>query len=401
MWRLIVHGILRRRFQSLSILLGVALSVALLFAVLVLYAGLRRGLELGRERLGADLLVIPFHAMRDGDEALFSGAPLNVYMNRKIEDQARAIPGVSRVEGQFFTQTLKLDCCGPDLEIRLVGIEPDAALRLSQISPEGGGPLAPDQVVIGARLMDGLGWKGSQIELLGDIFHIAYHIESTGTGLDQSILMPIDAARRLAAASQPLQRLWQNEGPPDQLISALLVQVDDLSRIDSVATALGNLGSLRVVRPSETFRHLRQTIGLFTQILAVAGSLPAVAGIVYLFTHVTSAAWDRKGEWALYRALGATRIQLVRLLAGEALVLALSGAVLGVLCGLGLYHLAAARLLAQTSLPFVPPGIVFTVAASAAAVLVYGLIGLLAAALPAWRVAHLEPARIMAQGEID
>ena len=106
MLRLIFHSLGRRRWQSLAALAGVALGVGLLLAVWLLYRGLSGGLERGRQRLGADLLIVPAGTTVDPDQALFAGSPLNVYMDKKYADMARKVPGVRRVEAQFFTQSL-------------------------------------------------------------------------------------------------------------------------------------------------------------------------------------------------------------------------------------------------------------------------------------------------------
>jgi len=401
MWRLIFHGISRRRWQSIATIFGVALGVSLLLTVLVLHQAIAQGLERGKARLGADLLVVPFHARVDVDEALFSGSPLNVYMDQKWEDVVRKIPGVRHVEAQFFTQTLALECCAVGEEIRLVGIEPSSVSRFALMSPDGEQRLGSDEIIAGGQLIARLGWKGSSVELLGDVFRIAFQLESTGTGLDESILMPIASARRLAANSAPLQPVWKEAGSPDRLISALLIEVDDPAHIDSVAESLDKVSDLRVLRPAEAFQRIKQSIGTFSIALAAAGFVTVLVSVVHLFSHIAAVAWDRKGEWALYRALGATRARLFQLMVGEALALSLGGAVFGLPLGAGLYHFALSRLLARNAFPIAPPGPAFLAAISLAAFALYGLIGLAAAIGPAVRIARLQPALIMAQGDID
>lgn len=401
MLRLIVNSLLRRHWQSLATILGVALGAGLLLSVFLLYYGFQQGLERGRQRLGADLLVVPGNATVDPDRALFAGSPLNVYMDKKYADEARKIPGVRRVEAQFFTQSLRLECCSVGTESRLIGIEGKVTQRLASMSPDGRETLSPDEVIIGSDLMDGLGKPGALLELLGDIFRLGYRLEPTGTSLDYSILMPIDSARDLAAKSEALKPVWQDAGDPHGLISALLIEVDDPSHIKDIGRKLEDLGPLKVVRAADAFQRIKRLMDAFVFVLAAAGALTAIGGVVYLLGHFSSVAWDRKGEWALYRALGATKPRMVQLVVGEAVVLALAGAVIGLPLGYGLYRLAFARLSAQNSFPFVAPGGVLLAAGAAGALLLYAFIGFLSAAGPAMRVAQLEPALTMAQGDID
>jgi len=168
-----------------------------------------------------------------------------------------------------------------------------------------------------------------------------------------------------------------------------------------VGRALEDLGSLKVIRAADTFLRLKRLMNAFVFVLAAAGVLTAVGGIAYLLGHFSSVAWDRKGEWALYRALGATKPGMVQLVVGEAVALALSGAVVGLPLGYALYRLAFTRLAAQNAFPFVAPGNGLLAAAAVGALALYSLIGFLSAAVPALRVAQLEPALTMAQGDVD
>ncbi len=401
MWRIIGHSLGKRRWQTAATLVGVALGVGFLLAVFLLYNGFQGGLERGRQRLGADLLVVPSNATVDPDKALFAGSPLNVYMDVKFLEQAAKIPGVRRVEAEFFTQSLRLECCSVGTETRLVGIESKVLKRLAAMSPNGRETLAPDEVIVGSQLLGEVSRPGSLIELLGDIFRLAYRLEPTGTALDYQILMPIDSARTLAAKTDALKPIWKEVGDPHNLISALLIEADDTSRIKEVARNLEALGPLRIIPAADTFQRLKRLMNAFVIVLAAAGVLTAVGGVAYLLGHFSSVAWDRKGEWALYRALGATQFRMVQLVVGEAVTLALSGAMLGLPLGYGLYRLAFTHLASQNSFPFVPPDGYLLTEAALGALAIYTLIGFLAAAIPALRVAQLEPALTMAQGDID
>ncbi|AHF92411.1 hypothetical protein OPIT5_21320 [Opitutaceae bacterium TAV5] len=401
MLRLILHSILRRRWQSLAAVLGVALGVALLLGVFLLYRGLEQGIERGRRQLGADLLIVPANATVDPDKALFAGSPLNVYMDRALVADVRRVPGVGRVESQFFTQTLRLECCSGVNEIRLVGVEDGTLRRLARLSSAGRSTLEADEVVIGSQLLAGVGRPGSLIEILGKIFRIGWRLDSTGASLDHSILMPIDAARALATQSEALRPVWLEAGPPARLVSALLVEVADPAAVETVARAIEDIGPFNVIRAGETFLRTKRLMDAFVLVLAGAGGLTALGGIAYLFGHFAAAAWDRKGEWALYRALGAARARIVQLVVGEAMLLAVAGVLPGIPAGLWLYRFAFSRLTADNVFPFVPVETPLFVFGALGALLLYALVGAAAAIAPALRVAQLEPAHAMAQGDID
>ena len=124
MLQIIWHSLTRRWVQSLSTLIAVAVSVGILFALCLLYLGVSLGLETGRKRLGADLLVVPANAQVEPETLLFAGAPLNIYMNKNLEEKVAAISGVRQATPQFFAQTLTEACCSLTNATRLIGFDP-------------------------------------------------------------------------------------------------------------------------------------------------------------------------------------------------------------------------------------------------------------------------------------
>ena len=92
---------------------------------------------------------------------------------------------------------------------------------------------------------------------------------------------------------------------------------------------------------------------------------------------------------------------MVQLVVGESVALSLGGALTGLPLGYLLYRLALDQLVAQNAFPFVTPGFALLLAGAAGAVGIYAVVGFLSAAAPALRVAQLEPALTMAQGDID
>ena len=401
MWRLVLHSLIRRRWRSVAALFSVGLGVCLLLVLALVGVGAGRGLASARQFMGADLLAVPVRAPFDVEQAFFSGVPLNVYMDKRVADQARRLPGVTRVGAEFFTQTLQMECCGNIPEVRIVGVDETSAAFVPRPGPDSGRPLGADDVLVGAAIIDQVGWRGSRIELLGDIFRIASALEATGVGVDRSILMPIATARRLAAASEALRSSWVEAGPPDGLVSALLIEVADPARAEKIGRELERQAPVRVIRPAEAFRKLRQTVRAFSLVLLAGSLLPALAGAGYLVSHLASGAWDRKGEWALYRALGASRSQLASIVVGEALVLALGGLAAGLPLGSLLYWQAAVPLVGHLAIPFVAPSAVLWGAIVAGIVGVYLGLGIASALGPAWQVSRCEPARIMALGDIE
>lgn len=400
MFQFIRHSLTRRWVQSLSTLLAVTVSVGILFALYLLDVGVSRGVETAEDRLGADILVIPGDAWVEPEEVLFTGAPLNIYMDAGFEEKISHVPGVNRATPQFFTQTLNADCCSLARAARLIGFDlnSDKSIR-SLLKDAKLETLGPKEVLTGARLDT---YPGMSATILNKPFLVAASLKPTGTSLDYAILTPIDTARDLAKTSIGyLHAYWERYGQPERLISAVLVEVGNGHEVQGVARAISRLGDLKVVETAAVLTNVKGQMRSLFAIVLWGGLLIAASSVLGLFSRFFCMAWDRKGEWGLYRALGATRGDLKILVMGEAIVLTLAGSVLGVILGYFLYRGGLAFLLDQKAFPFIEPSPLGVFTGVGAILAASSLLGILSAWFPASQSARIEPSAAMAMEDID
>ncbi|MBC9784373.1 ABC transporter permease [Heliobacterium chlorum] len=397
---LVWQSLNRRPFQCVAALLGIAVGVAILMTVFLLYQGVEEGTRVGKSRMGADLLVLPANVDVEPGQALFAGAPLNVYMPKHLADEVKKIPGVRTVEGRFFTQTLNQQCCSFEEVTRLVGIEPKIGGVIGALVPElQAKELAPDEILVGGSVVGGN--KNSRIFVLGQMFKIAGVLETTGTGLDKSILMSIDIAKELARNSKALRSYWEQQGSPENLLSELLVEVENPRQIEAVTEAIQVLGPLRVVQTSEVFLNVKKQMQLIFILLTGSGLLAVLSSTVHLFARSASVTWERKGEWGLYRALGASRLYLIGLVLLESLLLSLGGAILGVGLGGYIYELTLSLIQSYQGIPFLPPSISSILFGVVSTVAFFTGVGLLASSLAANAAGKIQPSLAMAKSDIQ
>ena len=120
--------------------------------------------------------------------------------------------------------------------------------------------------------------------------------------------------------------------------------------------------------------------------LGILGGLSLMLAITGIFGMATYTVSKRMRELGIRVALGAQRGHVLRAALGRTLVLLASGSVAGLALGV-----AASRILAS---------IVYQASASdprviLAAVLTMALVGLISAAVPAWRVLSVDPTRLL------
>jgi putative ABC transport system permease protein len=112
-------------------------------------------------------------------------------------------------------------------------------------------------------------------------------------------------------------------------------------------------------------------------------------------------AWDRKGEWGLYLALGATRRDLKIFVIGEALILSMGGVLAGIVLGYGLYYAILALLNNRKAFPFIEASFSAQLLGVIGAMAIFSFIGIISAWFPANRSARIEPSAAMALEDID
>lgn len=399
MFTLIRHAISMRRTQSLATLLSVALASAVVLALALSFIGVQNGLSRSAERMGADLMVIPSEAAVGLDEnaLLFTGSPANMYMDESVADEIAAVEGVERVSAQFYGQTLDASCCSASAPSRLIGIDPQTDWVVSPWADADLSQLSDGQIVVGADMEADF---SDNPRVLGHDVEVAAVLDATGSDLDGSVLMGIDQVRAFVKETPELAYLWDEYGDPDTLVSCVMVDVADGAE-EAVAAELSGMPGLYVVQGSATVDRVADQLGSVFAIMLGAAALLVVATLFQLFARFFSLAWDRRSELALYRALGASRREISRLIVGEAGILVGGGVAAGIVLGAVLFLLVPGVLAGAGSFPFISPSLALCVLCALGTAVLFAVIGLAAVAWPLARAGRIDPSSAMQTGDID
>lgn len=400
MGSLILRSLKMRKMQTASILVSVALSAALFLAFGLIYGGVTRGIDVSAERGGSDIMVVPADAETylTGADLLFTGAPVTMYMNEGVADEVAAIGGVTRVTGQFFSQTLDQSCCSATNPTRLIGVDFTTDFVVTPLVPEGfSGSLAPNEVIVGSQV-DGM--SQGQISILGEPYDVVAVMAESGGELDQSIVMDIDTAREISRGTAGNERFWSMYGDPSELISCIMVDID-AEQLARVQTNLNLMRNVAYVEHSETAERAQAQLQSVFVLLAGAAAVMLVITLLQLFARFYSCVWDRKSELALYRAIGASTAHLKKLIGGEIACIVAVGLVAGLALGAVLYQLLLGVMLDSMAFPFIGLGVPAVMALGAGIVALFALISVLSVVWPLRQVGRLDPSLAMQQGDID
>ena len=385
----------RRLFRTLAVAACFGLITGTLFSESLISGGVQRSLQVGINRLGADLLVVPFGEDIPIQTSLLGGEPTSFTMNRSIQKQIAAIPGVEQTSVQLFIASLqKASCCSGFFQ--LIAFEPETDFTITPwLKKALNRPLRSDEIIVGSKIFTPV---GDELSFYGHKFVVAGRLESTGLGLDAAIFLSIDTAYVMAAesktkAEQPL------EIGPDQ-ISAVLVKVSSDTFPDVVGSRVKRtIEGVSVVISAQLVKSVEKQLStLMKSLMLVTGVFWAASTLLVgtIFSMTTN---ERRREIGLLRAMGATGTFISKMVLTEATLLTLLGGIFGVIGG-GVAMFSFSLLISTAlDVPYLWPTMAQVAQMVATSIIVAILTGLLASLFPAIVGGRMEPLNAIRSGE--
>ncbi|WOE73872.1 ABC transporter permease [Alterisphingorhabdus coralli] len=179
-------------------------------------------------------------------------------------------------------------------------------------------------------------------------------------------------------------------------LTALLVTYSNASGAIRIPAMVNRQTQLQAAVPATETARLLDLLGVSFAGARLFGWLLAGVGGLAIFVALFSMARSRESDLALLRVMGATRGQLFGTIMLEGLVTAAIGALLGWITAHALLSLARQSFPAMQDLGLTAGQPVWQEGLIVGAVL---LIGLVAAAIPAWRVMRVDPSSVLARAQ--
>ena len=408
MKQLVIHSLKMHKVQSVSIAVSVMLSVMILVTFGLVYGGVMQGVDASSKQGGADVIAIPSDSLQyvEDTELLYTGAPAPIYMSEDVVDKIAESDGVAQISAQFYSQTLSQACCSATDATRVIGIDLDTDFVVrSLLSEDVVSSLDDHSIILGSRVT---GVYDGVFKILGEEYNVIGTMAETGTEFDASIVMSIDLARQMSREIEGYDHYWEKYGDPSTLVSCVMVDLvdsDDETVVDAALTSVQakiNLSGVAtpLVRSEVVDKSQNQLKSVFL-LLAVAAGLMMVVTLLQLFARFYSSVWDRKSELALYRAIGASRSDLKKLIFGEMGVLVGGGLVEGIVLGFVAQSALLGVLEDGLAFPYLALTPVNMVLLVVGVVAVFAVVSFISIATPLSQIGRLDPSTTMQQGDID
>ncbi len=364
MLRLIRLDLTRRRLRAALAVTGIAVGVAAVVALLALGKGI--------ERSAAGLATLG-----DAELGLFQASRGDLTASRLpqgLAEEVRRQPGVADAAPVLVLT----DQLPDESAFLLFGVDPQSFVMRRLVFAGGGPPFEPDETALGDAAAGELGLgTGQSLELAAGDFRVSGVYHAGVPFEDQGGTLPLETAQEIAGSGSDATTIAVAAAPG--------------SPADELGEALEESfpGTVAISEPGQVVRADTNAL-LVSKATVVLGALALLVGAIMVMNTTLMTVLERQREFALLIAVGWPPAQVVRLVVGQAVLLSLLGAAVGIPLGVLAGELAP-RVLGVSAL--VDPTVSLGAVAVALAVSV-GM-GVLGGLYPAWRVTRVRPAEAL------
>ncbi len=194
--KLALLNIKGKKFKYTILFLLIFLTSAGIYAGDVLFTSMRVGLDITKNRIGADVIVVPEGFVSEAEDALFKGKACSLNFNRQWETELQNVEGIDKITAQLYIATLSgVSCCDGDVQI----------IAFDQVNDFIVGPwiknhhittLKDDEIIVGSTFKVK---KGDSVTYYNKRFKVIAVMDETGAGYDKSAFITYGAAYEMAS----------------------------------------------------------------------------------------------------------------------------------------------------------------------------------------------------------
>ncbi len=388
----------RRPFRTTALIFLVSILSLVLFLGSLISLSITNGTDRLAKRLGADILVVPKGYERKTERILLRGEPSTFYMNAAWTKKISGVEGVRAVSPQLFVASLNANCCSSTVQI--IGFDPNSDFTIEPwIKSELSGNLGMDKIVIGADISRN---AGNKMKFFGRNYIVAAKMDNTGTGLDTSVFMNIEAAKK--AANDFVLRSGAAR-IPENAVSSVTVAIQDGYAANAVAETIRNgfvheNSGVTVITAEKIISNVSGSLRMVLCFIVTMAALLWVLSVLVLGIVFSVILNERKREFGIMRSLGATRKKLSFIVLLEAGIIGLCGSVLGIgFCVLFIVPLRV-YVLPAINMPYLQPSLLQISFITMASLLISFVTGPMASLVSVFKVSRGDAYAIIRDGDL-
>ena len=344
--------------RSVSLFLIMFVLSGTLMSISLLHAALTSSIDLSRQRLGADIMVVPSGNAGQARDVFLVGTAGSFTMPDAAAFQAavlRSAEGVAAASPQLFVVSAPLPCCSVS-NTMIIGFDPGTDFVISPWVRERAGTgrrQGPDEALVGADILAGI---GGRLKLFGREFTVVGKLERTDLRyLDSGIFIPLEGVRSMVRDSRQKAMKTLAIGPDE--ISCLLIRMGEKGNAERTALLLEHqYPDRKALVVSQLVRSNADSLSVPLKGMTVLFALQWAASLFLIGVVHTFSVDGRRVELGILKALGATDGNVRAMLLGETAVLSGAASLAGIGAGLLLVRMFSGHLRQTIAIPLHLPG---------------------------------------------
>ena len=353
LFKIALRAIAANKLRSFLTMLGIIIGVASVITMLAIGQGSKRSIRRQISEMGSNMIMImPGQDMRGGvrmDASEMETLKLTDY--QALRDQYRYVSGISPVvnsSGQFIngnnnTPSTIYGVRGDYLEIRRLSIG-DGEMFTDDDIRTSAKVCVVGKTVADALFPDGADPVGKVIRFNTILFRIVGVLESKGynsMGMDQDdlVLAPYTSVMKRILAVTYLQSIncsALTEDLTDEAVDEIAATLRACHKLKGAADdAEADEDDFNIRSQEELASMMNSTTDLMTVLLACIAGISLVVGGIGIMNIMYVSVTERTREIGLRMSVGARGVDILAQFLIEAVMLSVTGGIIGVLAGVG------------------------------------------------------------------
>lgn len=392
--QLAYKNVVNRPMRSTALVILLAFLAFTAFAGTVIVSALQKGFTSLQERLGADIMVVPYEAATKSslEDIILQGNTGYFYMNSDVMDKIAALDGIERMSAQYYLASASTSCCSIPVEI--IGFDPATDFTITPwIRRSNGQDLQYLDVVVGNDLN---AFVGDTLTFYGTDVRVAAKLDKTGTKYDTAVFTGQDTIRTLIQSSLDKKLNQYANINAGNVVSCVLVDVADDADLETVLNDINlHVRKVKAVRTGNMIDGMSRSLDGISFIAKILLIFIWILTLLILTIAFLMMANERKKEFAVLRVIGASRSDLSAIVLLEGGLISLFGSLVGVLIGFIVVLPFSGMIEQSLQLPFLLPGAGQLVLTAVGAVGLAILFGAISSAAAAYKIAGADTGSIL------
>ncbi len=376
---LCIANLLRNKSRFFLTLLGIAASTAVLFSIVSFHRGFDRALSRELAKTGIHFMVVPSGCPHEVASLILHGAVIPKFLDPSILEKITPSEQLSLVAPLLVFQSPNQKSQKMDI---IYGLPMDSITYLKpHWKIKGEIPKADNEILLGYEIASHDGLKEGDRYQLGDLAEplvVAGIVEKTGSQDDAYVYTSIRKAQEILKK--------------DKAYTALAVQIRNPERLSEITDNLSNqIPGIQIVTVSQIMNSL-SVVANSARIMSLSIAIIAlVISAVGVMNSVLMAAFERRQETGMMRALGAGRGQVFALYAIESVLQTAIGGLIGLISAF--VSSRGIESMVKKVMPYSPSGqiISFEPDIAALCLTLSVMLGIIVGFYPAWLASKVSP----------